>query len=239
MGDGLLSEKVREYAKGLYTKIEFVFTGTIPKEDLPNYLRENVDVVFAMGTAALEGASLSMPAVVVQLGEKKFIDDDYYWLYDTKDFCVGVTTEQKKDFDVRYTKFNQILEMVTSTKLEQVGMRSYEFFVENYCGLEGRIKLLLSYMLKTKLTVRKLKRIIKYMPYNQIQVKKYTYRGKNIMQVIKHGKLDKYVLFSRIPFLIRFGKNINKEPVGETKLSKNITKTVKDGYIFTTEKFKG
>ncbi len=239
IGDGLCYNQVYQYAKAFFSKIEFIFTGTIPKEELSNYLIKNADVIFAMGTAALEGASLSIPSVVVQLSSKKFVDDDFYWLYDTKDYCVGVTVEQKKSFDIKYTKFDQILQTIMTEEKSSIGEKSHEFFIKNFCGFEKRAKLLLFYMLQTNFIFEQLKKIIKYIPYNQIQVKSYCYKKRRIISTVSHGKITKYYLFARFSFFKVKRKCFTRSQAGNIKITKNISKIIQDGYMFAAEKFKG
>ncbi len=81
VGDGIRIAELKKYAKGFEKQIKFVFTGTIGKEELDEYLMNHADVSFAMGLSAVESAALKIPSVVVQLDTKPIKDDGFYWIF--------------------------------------------------------------------------------------------------------------------------------------------------------------
>lgn len=237
VGDGLCAKTVYEHAKKYYNQMEFIFTGTIPHEELGEYLEKKIDVLFAMGTAILDGAALSLPSVVVTLSEKPFYDDDFYFLPNTKDYCVGITTSQKKDFKVQYIKFNEIINRIISGEKEAIGRNCYRFFIKNYCSYYDRAYSLLSFFIHSTFTMKKLKQIFKCIPYNQIQVKSYLFKNRNILSFVRFYSKCKIILFNRI-CVLGFNSKKREEPYYKKK-KLGCAVSVKNGYIFAAEKFKG
>ena len=238
IGDGLCADKVKAFAKKYYDQIEFIFKGTIPHNELGAYLINNADILFAMGTAVLDGAALAIPSVVVTLSEKPYFDDDFYFLSDTKDYCVGITLSQKKDFDINYRKFKTVLDLIQSGDKEKIGKRCFDYFKNNYCSYYDRTKKLLELFKGSQFTFRTLKRIMRYIPYNQIQVKSYKLKRLNLVSFVRRtGCSSRVVLLNRLPLVPYW--NAKREEPGIVKKGENLTVSVKNGYVFAAEIFKG
>lgn len=170
IGDGIRREEVEAYCKKYKDRLEMIFTGTIPHEELSDYLLKNADIVFAMGTSVVESAALKIPSVVVQLSSKRFNDDAYYWLYDAKEYCVGITTDEKKRYNVPYKKMEDLLNAIDSQeKRDHIGEKCYNYFVENHYDFYNITEKFLTFALNTKLTYRMLRKVIKFTPYNIIE----------------------------------------------------------------------
>lgn len=237
IGDGLCADKVYEHAKKYMNQMEFVFNGTIPHDELSEYLTTKIDALFAMGTAVLEGAALGMPAIAVTLSNNAYFDDDFYFLPDTKEYCVGITHLQKKEFDVCYTKFNKILDRIINGEKASIGKRCYDFFLRNYCSYFDRTKWLLEAFKNSNFTFRKLKAILKFVPYNQIQVKSYRYKSANLVSIVRWHKMGIVVLFNIVPIFVFYSKK--RETPGYTRKRHNFSVLIKNGYVFAAEVFKG
>lgn len=88
IGDGPLKSKVeRAIAE---TGLSVCFKGTMTNAAAQKLLYEESDIVFAMGTAALESGAIGIPTVLVDASYKP-IDFNYgfQWLYQTKEFTLG------------------------------------------------------------------------------------------------------------------------------------------------------
>lgn len=200
IGDGIRKEMVENYCKKFKERMEIIFTGTIPREDLANYLLTNADIVFAMGTSVVDSAALKIPSVVVQLSTSQFSGDAFYWLYDAQEYCVGITTEQKKRYEVPYKRFEKLIEEIDSEeKSNNIGEKCYNHFIENHYDFDSIVIKFLRYCLQTQLTYEKLIKVIRFAPYNNVEQKDYSIKRK--------------ILFSRTKFLNRVMIKIGRVPL--------------------------
>ncbi|HEB7542453.1 TPA: hypothetical protein RZH72_001707, partial [Campylobacter coli] len=172
IGDGRSRALVENFCKDYESVIEFIFTGTIERNELDCYLIKNADIVFGMGTSILESAALALPSVVVLLDFKDINDDDFFWLYDSKEYCVGVLVDQKERFDIKYSKFSAIINEVINTpegkKIQ--GEKCYKYYIENHSSMEKVAIDVLTQIKNSSLTFEKIQRCLKYIPYNLIDI---------------------------------------------------------------------
>ena len=209
IGDGLGRSIVENHAKQYESEIEFIFKGTIPHDKLDSYLVDNADVVFAMGMSVTESASLKIPSVFVQLSTKKFDDDAYYWLYNTKEYCVGITTEEKKRFDVKSSTLKEILDLVSSEEgQKEAGEKCYEYALKHFTDFDNIIIKFLTYLRNSSLTYKKVKKVCKYTPYSCVEQIDY--------------KLKHIILCRRTKFGDRLRYYILGIPVKNVKLDNNL-----------------
>ena len=69
---------------------EIHFENEIKANQLDNYLINNCSILFAMGTAALEGAKLGIPTVLLDISYKKISKEyNYRWLYERDGMTLG------------------------------------------------------------------------------------------------------------------------------------------------------
>lgn len=110
-----------------YPSVEVVFTGPLFNEKLNDFLVENVDVMFAMGTSALMSASLGIPTVVVCHEMHEYPDDAFVFLDQVKGYCLGWQCEQVKTLDMPALTlkevFTQILDPATNRKIVRRGIQ--------------------------------------------------------------------------------------------------------------------
>ena len=186
IGNGVCRKEVEKYCSK-YQNIDFVFYGTIKKHELDELLINCIDILFAMGTSLIDAAALGIPAVMVQISSKPFEDDQFIWLYDTKEYCVGILNEQKKKFAVKYTRFNDIIsEIYDKGGKAKQGNLCYDYFIQNHSSTEAIVYKFLKFCLKTSFTFKKLKECIKYTPYNKMEIRKYTCHRIPIWSIIKY-----------------------------------------------------
>ncbi|MDK2048824.1 glycosyltransferase [Campylobacter coli] len=210
IGDGRSRVVVENFCKDYENVIEFIFTGTIERGDLDRYLIKNVDIVFGMGTSILEAAALALPSVVVLLDFKDINDDDFFWLYDSKEYCVGVLINQKERFDIKYSKLSAIIDNVINVpegkKIQ--GEKCYKYFIENHSNMKKIATDVLMQIKNSSLSFNKIQTCLKYIPYNLIEVS--TFKIFNIFSVkrLRHLYGTRYRVFNIPFFRIKFFKNI-------------------------------
>lgn len=112
-----------------YFKINY--KGSIEPEELDDYLYNEIDVVAAMGTSALESAKFGIPTILLDYSyEPIYGDYKFRWLHDTKDFDLGHQLN-KKDFK----EGNNSLQIMISeliTNYNQLSDFSFNYFQENH-----------------------------------------------------------------------------------------------------------
>lgn len=188
IGDGIRRDVVEQYAKKFKERLEIIFTGTLQREDLTDYMLLNADVVFAMGTSVVDAAALKIPSVVVQLSTKPFKDDAFYWLFDAKEYCVGITTDEKKRYKVPYKKFETLIKEIDSAeKTNMIGEKCYEYFRNNHYDFQTIVEKFLKYCEQTQLTYKKLKKAIRFTPYSMVEQVSYHIRKITLYSRVKFG----------------------------------------------------
>ncbi len=197
IGDGVSAQEVHEFCEEEdYNSIEFIFTGTIPKEDLDDYLINNTDIVFAVGTSVLEGAALKLPSVILFVDVKEIEEDSAVMLYDSKDHCVALMPEQKEKMALKYTRICDILDKVFKNNNKEIeGQKCYDYYVKNHSNYDHLVCSFLQNLKDTTLTQRKLRKCIRYIPYNLLSIKTYSPFGIPLYTIIKHYGIVKYKLF--------------------------------------------
>lgn len=200
IGDGLCKKLVENELEQYKDKLEIIYTGTIAHEDLDDYLIKNIDLLFGVGTCVVEAAALKMPAAALIMDNKKIEDNDAYWYFNTKDYCTGITTEQKKDFNIQYNTIEEIVKaMLEPDAKRNLGQKCYEYFIENHGNYEGLVVNFLNQITSTTLTFKKIKKCIKYTPYSLHTTERIKVLGIPIFKKITFAqKTNFYILGIRV-----------------------------------------
>lgn len=173
IGDGNFRKNVEQFASKHSKQIEFRFTGTVPKKQLDQYLLRHADIVFGMGLSAIEGAALNIPSVVVKLDTKTIHGDEFWWLFDSKEYCAGILPSQKKRFQIQYSHFRDILDDIYVYGLkEEYGAKCYQYYLKNHASFDDVVTGFLDSIQNCGLTMEKLQACIEYVPYNHLRLRK-------------------------------------------------------------------
>lgn len=103
-----------------------------PPSEIESFLINHSDLHFGMGTAALHGAILGIPTILIDASENKFPEDySYSWLYETQDYCLGRFIE-KRGFR-KGKPLGEIFDHVTeiNSKIE-ISEKTFEYVVSNH-----------------------------------------------------------------------------------------------------------
>ena len=143
---------------------EIHFENEIEANQLDNYLINNCSILFAMGTAALEGAKLGIPTVLLDISYKKISKEyNYRWLYERDGMTLGENinevSAESLDINSLELKINQYFE-----EFEKVSEKTLEYFNTNH-NLENTCSKLLKKINNSSAQWGKIKR------------SKYTSRG--------------------------------------------------------------
>lgn len=100
IGSGNADDYIRDLIPKLSFHVEWI--EFVDNDKLEEYLYDNVDLMFAMGTSVLESAKIGIPSIIVQPcheGETPSTNS-YRWAYQSTGYslgefqCVGVKPEQ-------------------------------------------------------------------------------------------------------------------------------------------------
>lgn len=124
VGSGDALEKVRAIAneKG----IDAQFIEGIPYEQIGEFLKENADILVAMGTSALDGAKNGCPTVVitpVRPSDEEVVD--YRWIFESKGYSLGEYPGIKAGPVQEKKTFSQIIQEYV--KDDTISEKSYQY----------------------------------------------------------------------------------------------------------------
>lgn len=207
IGDGLCMKYVQKELNKYTNKIEIIYTGTIPHDRLDEYLISNIDILYGVGTCCIEAAALKIPTVVLIMSNKKMQENEAFWYYNTKDYCVGITQEQKSNFFIKFDTIEQtIIDVLSANGKKNIGNRCFRYFCDNHGNYQKLVINFLKCFLKDKLTFKKLQKCIKYVPYSDLRIKKTYFLGCCLYKkVIMNSK--SYFYFLGIRYLKSIQRN--------------------------------
>lgn len=181
IGDGSSRAEIEAYCKRFYNKITFDFKGTVTGNELDEFLIENTDILFAMGTSLLEGAALKIPTAVVLLDTVQIKTDEFFWIFDSTEYCCGVMTSQTGRFGVQYNHFRDMMDDIFEFGMkEEYGEKSFRYYMENHSDIGCAAYFLLNAIKNSSLTMGDLEACIKYIPYNHIKVVRRNFLGREL-----------------------------------------------------------
>lgn len=132
-------------------KIRFIFTSYLVGEDMYHYVAENVDVLITMGMAALNGAEIGVPTLLVPLTNHHFYSDKYVFLYDALDYFLGgIPEEVERGAKVVYT-LREALSMALEDK-ELYGRKCQQYMEKNH-SLSFAAKRTIHYLQNSEMTM--------------------------------------------------------------------------------------
>ncbi len=237
IGDGRSKDEVLNFCKKYENEIEFIFTGTIQHEDLDEYLVNNVDIVFGVGTCVLEGCALKLPSVAMIMSANKLQEEDAYWAYNTREYSMGILDVQKKNFKIKYSKIKEIVDAVYNVKNGKTleGEKCYRYFIDNHSNYDDIACKFLTFIKNTTLTYKKLKKCIRYTPYNHLKITLFSILGLRFIKKVDVGSRS-YFYFLGIKYLKkRKLGGISKYYLFNIKIAELIEK---NPYKFPTAQFK-
>lgn len=85
----IIGEGDSGYLIGEYKNFEIIYLGTLFPKDLPLYIQNNIDIVFAMGTSMLESEKCGVPAVMVFLTMENSSKDCFLWTFKLQNYVLG------------------------------------------------------------------------------------------------------------------------------------------------------
>jgi hypothetical protein len=155
IGYGSLEEQIK--AIPVDEKVNIVFAGKIVKQELNNYINQNVDILFAQGTSCLEAAKLGIPAVPLDWSWSKMPINmiKFRWLFESEGFCVGSYLGEAF-FEDPLVKaphnFDEIVNHISTDEIKrETGQLCLNYALANH-SVEASTQRLLQYLQSTELT---------------------------------------------------------------------------------------
>tara|TARA_B100001057_G_scaffold184276_1_gene185004 strand:+ start:17500 stop:18768 length:1269 start_codon:yes stop_codon:yes gene_type:complete len=129
IGTGKLKSKLRFDFQNQYFKI--VELGAVEKSEVDKYLQTNIDVMFSMGTSALDGARLGIPVILLDQSNVE-IKDGYIFkfLFDSKGFDLGHPVS-KLDFKIGNNSLEKIIKGLKSN-YKILSKKTLKYYNENH-----------------------------------------------------------------------------------------------------------
>lgn len=122
--------------------IKLIRCGTMEISKIVSLLTKKVDILFAMGTSVLDGASIRLPSVVMPNKVKAFECNRYPYIFESKGYALGWYPEQIDDLNLDTHTVEEIFEDIyTHNKKSEIGQKCYDYYLKNHtCNMELFLK---------------------------------------------------------------------------------------------------
>lgn len=135
VGDGVHRKFFEEECKkaSYSKKLNIIMHGTLLADDLTKFLCNDIDVLFAMGTSVLEGASLSLPSVIIPSNTQKFYENCFVYVFNSNKYSLGWFSTQIPNMNIKPMKIGDIINDIYVKGLKkEYGIKCYNYFKENH-----------------------------------------------------------------------------------------------------------
>jgi hypothetical protein len=156
VGDGECLEHLRAEAAA-YKNVKLTFMSNVPPDQLDDFIGSYVDVLFAMGTSALEGASRSVPTIL--------LDYSYYpikglyrfkYIFEADDYSLAELIQKERHMEPISTIESRLMEI----RANNVAIRQscYNYWLRHYSP-EVVTQLFLGYADGTAATIGEMRKL--------------------------------------------------------------------------------
>ncbi|ARR01156.1 MULTISPECIES: glycosyltransferase family 4 protein [Campylobacter] len=211
IGDGVYRKKVEQELMKYGDKIDILYTGSIAYNQLDEYLINNIDLLYGVGTCVIEASALRIPSAVLLMNTNEIQDNQVYWYFDTNCYCTGITVDQKKDFNIKYISIaNSVETILLKNGKRNIGNKCYQYYKNNHGNINKLASIFLEQIINSSLTFDKLKRVIRYTPYSLIKVIRLSILGLKLFKKIDFVVRTDFYIFGIRYFRINRRNGINK-----------------------------
>ena len=124
--DMLFNKKLPSYIKLIKCK-------TMDIAKIIDLFCKKVDILFAMGTSVLDGASVKLPSVIIPNDTVPFSCDRYSYLFESEGYALGWGPDQIDELDIQTHTVAEILDDIyVRDKKKEVGDKCYDYYVKNH-----------------------------------------------------------------------------------------------------------
>lgn len=135
-------------------KIRFILTSYLYAEERNNYIRDNVDIMVAMGISAIDTAMLGVPTVIPIVSPKPFWTDSFVYVQDLNKYSLGWNIEDDSNMGCITHSFHEVVEDIRNGKKLALGEEGRVFCGQTF-SLSAASMELLKCLEETELTVAK------------------------------------------------------------------------------------
>ena len=147
------------FKKRIPSYINLIECGTMAIDDILILLAEKVDILFAMGTSVLDGASIGLPSAVLPNDMKAFRCNQYPFLNEVTGYALGWYPSQIEELEMETHSVKEIFELIYQKKQKkQIGVQCYKYYQANHVDNVG---LFLEAVENSQLTDEKYREFIK------------------------------------------------------------------------------
>lgn len=155
IGDGngmkILLSKLPKY----HPIVRIFFNSYLYGEKRDKYIRENADLVVAMGISALDASILGVPTIITPVCGRPFRSDKFVYLFDTVNYCLGwELTDLFEATCTTHTAEEVFADIFENGKKEEYGKKCREFALREF-AVEKHAENLLRMIDGTALTEEK------------------------------------------------------------------------------------
>ncbi|MHB1116092.1 glycosyltransferase family protein [Sideroxydans sp.] len=156
VGDGESLEHLKAEAV-VYENIKLTFVPNVPPDQLDDFIGKHVDVLFGMGTSALEGASRSVPTIL--------LDYSYYpikglyrfkYIFEAADYSLAELIQEERHMEQISTFWSKLLEIRTNNSA--IRQSCYNYWLQHYSP-EAVTQSFLSHADGTTATIGEMRRL--------------------------------------------------------------------------------
>ncbi len=186
IGDGDYRDYLESYQRT--DDIQMIFCGTLSIDEMNSVIARKVDILFAMGTSALEGAAIGLPTVIIPNDTTPFQCDRYVYLFDCNSYMLGWGPDQIDYFKLKTYSAREILNQVyVDNKKSLIGEKCREYYLKHHFD---NSELFIRAITDTKLTYE---RYLKVM--GNVKLKAREWQRRNILNFLKHNKKKEVVIW--------------------------------------------
>ena len=128
IGKGECSDMIQKFS--CHKNLILIKKTDLSGNELNNYLVENSDILFAMGTSALEGGSMNLATVLVDFSYRPLNSQEKFrWLYETSGYSLGSLAEVT--FDKKYS-FDDIITVLRNNTVGIHAAKCYDYYLNNH-----------------------------------------------------------------------------------------------------------
>lgn len=154
IGSGDYKYKLINESK-IFKNLKIEFINEINRNEADNYLKKNANLIIAMGTSALQGASLSIPTILLDIFYKNLPKNyQYCWLHNKDGKCLGEIYLESYPKSKKNNLYNLIIELLDS--YSEISKKSYEYY-KSYHDVKIVSKKFIAKILNSKCTYDTLK----------------------------------------------------------------------------------
>ena len=131
VGGGDYTRHIKNYTN-VTKNLEVKYIEHLEEQDLNNFLINEIDILCAMGTSALEGAKYGIPTILLDMSFKDVSNKyNYRWIYQRDGMTLAEDITDKKLAGNSIMSLMELLEEFKSS-YEEVSIKTYNYFSKNH-----------------------------------------------------------------------------------------------------------